>query len=61
MYAYRILLGKSISEKINQKLIKMVPCRGGRIGIMGREKTMRIALEYHFIYIVLTLTMHFVY
>ena len=36
----------------------MVPYRGGRIGIMGIEKTMRIALEYHFTYIVLTLTMN---
>lgn len=43
MHAYMLLLEKRISEKINQKLIKMLPRGGGKVGITATENEIRIA------------------
>ena len=42
MYVYRLLLEKRISEKINQKLLKMLPIGGGRAGMTATEQEVRL-------------------
>lgn len=42
MYVYRLLLEKRIGEKINQKLLKMLPIAGRRADMIATEKEVRL-------------------